>query len=398
MSNQKRELQKKKKEQAIRRNNLKKSIRNIVIGVAALLLISCIGYIIYYNTVLITRPVSNYSEGLAEDGTIQNVDVKEYVKLCDYKAMEVAYADLVPAEGAIAAQIDNVLQMHKEYSSEAGQVVKMDDNIRIQYVGKIDGVPFEGGSTPEDGIEIVVGQAGYIDDFEEQLVGKKVGTDFDIEVTFPEGYQNPDVAGKDAVFSISLKGIYQVPAFDDAFVKKYLSDYAVTAEGYRQYLIDTAVEEALEKYVETYILNSCGVEQYPDAYVKQVMGIAKYDDVSSYEYMNEMYLSYFGSAMYRNFKEYVIDTKDVASELEYEAYLKIQAEKAVAERMIWQAIYEDAGLSITSEHISRALEEKGTDLALISEAEESYGKGYIYQLAMKEAVMEYLLGEIKVVK
>lgn len=398
MSNQKRELQKKKREKAIRKANLKKSVRNIIIGVVVLLLVSCIGYAIYYNTVLLTSPISNYSEGLADDGTIEGIAAKDYVELCDYKTMEVNYSDLAPTKEEIDNQIDNILQNHKEYSTEPGSVVEMLDTINLDYVGKIDGVAFEGGSTAEGGTEIVVGEAGFIDDFEEQLVGKTIGSSFDIEVTFPEDYQNADVAGKDAVFSITLNGIYVVPEFNDAFVKEYLSDYALTAEAYRQYLEDEGVKTALEEYVQTYISNSCNVTQYPEAYVDDVMGITKYDDVTAFESTNEMYYMYFGQNMYGSFREYVVATKEVKNELEYEAYLRIQAEKTVADHLIVQAIFEDAGLTVTSEHLDKVLADKGSSVEYIADMEEMYGKGYIYQLAMKEAVIEYLMDNIKIVK
>lgn len=398
MSSQKRELQKKKREKAIRKAKTKKSIRNIFIGVAVLLLVAFIGYAIYYNTILLTRPISNYSEGLADDGTIKDIVVKDYVELCDYNAMEVNYNDLAPAKEEIDNQIDNILQNHKEYSTESGQVVELLDTINLNYVGKIDGVAFEGGSTPEGGTEIVVGEAGFIDDFEEQLVGKTTGSSFDIEVTFPEDYQNAEVAGKDAVFSITLNGIYIVPEFNDAFVKEYLSDYALTADAYRQYLEEEGFRSALKEYVQTYIANSCAVLQYPEKYVEDVMGITKYDDVSEYESMNEMYYMYLGEKIYSSFKDYVIASKGVASELEYEAYLRLQAQKAVAERMTIQAIYEDAGLTVTSEHLNKVLADKGSSMEYMADMEAMYGKGYIYQLAMKEAVIEYLMDNIKVIK
>ena len=180
MSSKKRELQKKKREKAIRRAQMKKSVRNIAIGAAIVLVLGLIGYFIYYKTVLITAPIENYSEGLNEDGTIEGVVVQDYVKLGQYQDMKVDYSELGVDESIIESQIETVLNNNKEYSTEAGTVVQLYDEINLDYVGMIDGVAFEGGSTADGGTVITVGEAGYIDDFEEQLVGQKIGSEFDI--------------------------------------------------------------------------------------------------------------------------------------------------------------------------------------------------------------------------
>lgn len=394
MSSQKRELQKQKKAKAIRKANAKKSIRNILIGVGILLLVALIGYIIYYKTVLITQPIENYSEGLTAEGTIDGVTAKDYVTLCDYQSMEVAYSELAPTQDEIDSQINSVLETYKEYSTEAGIVVELYDTINLDYVGTIDGVAFDGGSTSEGGVEIVVGEAGYIDDFEDQLVGRKTGSSFDIEVTFPEDYGREDLNGKDAVFSITINGIYVLPEFDDAFVKENLSDTALTADAYREYLEEEGFESELESYIQTYIVENSKVTSYPEEYTEDIMGITKFEANQEYEYMNEYYYTYMGVYLYDSFADYV----GVKNELEYEAALRLEAEKKVAENLIIQAIYEDAGLTVTSEHLDAVLADMGTSSEMMSQMEEMYGKGYLYQLAMKEAVIEYLVDTINVVK
>ncbi len=389
MSSKKRELQKKKREKAIRKAQMKKSVRNIAIGAAIVLVLGLLGYFIYYKTVLITAPVENYSEGLNDDGTIEGVVVQDYVKLGQYQNIRVDYSKLGIVEGSIDTQIEGVLESNMDYSTEAGIVVELFDVINLDYVGTIDGVAFEGGSTADGGTVIKVGEAGYIDDFEEQLVGKKIGTEFDIEVTFPEEYGNAEVAGKDAVFSIRLNGIYIKPEFNDAFVKEHLSDYALTADAYRAYLEEKEENEALEQYVQTYITDYCLVQEYPEDYVKDVMGLTKFADQQEYDYMNQL----FGGA-YGTLAEY----KGAANELEYEAALRLRAQEIVAGHMSVQAIYEDAGLAITSEHMDAVMEDLGATADFKLQMEEMYGKGYINQLAMKEAVIDYLMENAEIVK
>lgn len=394
MSSQKREMQRIKREKAIRKAKAKKSIRNILIGLAVLFLVALIGYVIYYNTVLITRASDDYSKGLTDAGLIEDVTAKDYVTLCDYNAMEVVYSELAPTEEDINGQIESLLTSYKEYSTEPGLVVADGDTVNLDYAGTIDGVAFDGG-TSQGGYDLVIGSGSFIDDFEEQLIGHKVGSEFNIEVTFPDEYpNNPDLAGKDAVFAITLNGLYVKPEFTDDFVKENLSDVALTADAYRQYLEEEGFEAALEEYVESYIFENSEVSDYPDDYTAVIMGINKYKAVQDYETMNEYYRTYFGMDLYNSFEEYV----QVDNELEYEAQLRLQAEDDVKEILIIQAIYEDAGLTVTSEHVDAVLADMGMASEMLSQMEEMYGTGYVYQLAVKEAVIEYLTQTINVVK
>ena len=79
----------------------------------------------------------------------------------------------------------------------------------MDYVGSVDGIEFEGGSTQGQGTDLTLGSGTYIDGFEEAVEGHKVGESFDIHVTFPENYGNSDLAGKDAVFNITINGVYK---------------------------------------------------------------------------------------------------------------------------------------------------------------------------------------------
>lgn len=90
----------------------------------------------------------------------------------------------------------------------AGTVVNSGDKINLDYVGTVDGVEFDGGSTQGMGTDLVLGSGSYIDGFEDAIIGHEVGEEFDINVTFPEKY-SAELAGKDAVFHITINGIYK---------------------------------------------------------------------------------------------------------------------------------------------------------------------------------------------
>lgn len=90
-----------------------------------------------------------------------------------------------------------------------GTVVEDGDTVNIDYVGSIDGVEFDGGSTEGAGTDLTLGSGLYIDGFEDAIVGHTVGESFDIEVTFPEDYASTDLAGQDATFAITINGVYE---------------------------------------------------------------------------------------------------------------------------------------------------------------------------------------------
>ncbi|HCE77783.1 MAG TPA: trigger factor [Lachnospiraceae bacterium] len=97
----------------------------------------------------------------------------------------------------------------KKLDTTKGAVVQAGDTINLDYVGSVDGIEFEGGSTQGQGTDLTLGSGTYIDGFEEAVEGHKVGESFDIHVTFPENYGNSDLAGKDAVFNITINGVYK---------------------------------------------------------------------------------------------------------------------------------------------------------------------------------------------
>lgn len=95
------------------------------------------------------------------------------------------------------------------YSTDTSLTVKDGDTVNIDYVGKIDGTAFDGGSTNGQGTDLEIGSGSYIDDFEDQLVGAHPGDEVEVTVTFPDDYSAADLAGKEAVFDVTVNGIYE---------------------------------------------------------------------------------------------------------------------------------------------------------------------------------------------
>lgn len=94
-------------------------------------------------------------------------------------------------------------------SKDTSLTVKDGDTVNIDYVGSIDGVEFSGGNTQGMGADLTIGSGTYIDDFEEQLIGAHPGDTVNVYATFPENYGKDDLNGKEALFVVTVNGIYE---------------------------------------------------------------------------------------------------------------------------------------------------------------------------------------------
>ena len=110
---------------------------------------------------------------------------------------------------AESGSTDNSTDDSTSYSTDSSLTVEDGDTVNIDYVGSIDGVEFDGGNTQGNGTDLTIGSGRYIDDFEEQLIGAHPGDEVEVTVTFPDDYGNDELNGKEAVFNVTVNGIYQ---------------------------------------------------------------------------------------------------------------------------------------------------------------------------------------------
>lgn len=377
-SKAKREQRKKEVQQHKRRSKLEKIVGITVAACVAVVIIACIGVNVYYK-VTATVSSSDYSALLSDDGFIQDVDTNAYVSSFDYNSITVPLAVIEYTDESVDADIQSVLTNNREAVSDSSLAIADGDTVNIDYVGTIDGVAFEGGDTQGQGTDLTIGSGSYVDDFETQLIGAHPGDSLTVDVTFPVDYQTAELAGQDASFAVTVNSIYVLPEFTDEFVASTLSDYATTADGYREYLKTTHYAENLKEYLTTYIKDNASISSYPKDYLKQQKSIAKYNDEQTFAAINEMYYSYTGSYRYADFSEY-----NESSDREYEKTLLETARIQTATDLTYQYLFKELGLSISDADYTAKLTEMGTD------AETTYGKGYVMQQLMHDKVIAAL--------
>lgn len=151
------------------------------------------------------------------------VATKPEIKIGEYKGIEIEKIDSEVTEDEVMAEI---LKTQKENSRSIpveDRPAAMDDEVTINYEGFMDDVAFEGGKGENH--KLTLGSHSFIDTFEDQIVGKNIGDKFDVNVTFPEEYHAPELAGKPAVFKVELLGInaIELPELDDEFAEEVSS-------------------------------------------------------------------------------------------------------------------------------------------------------------------------------
>ena len=337
---------------------------------------------------------SGYSAQLNADGTIYNVTATASVELCDYKNITIPYADIAYTDEQMEKAIQTQLENNKKLSADNTLVAQDGDTVNIDYVGSIDGVEFEGGSTQGSGSDITIGSGSLIDNFEEQLIGHKKGDTFLVNVTFPEDYSNnPDLAGEAAVFEVVMNGIYVVPEFNDEFVANYLSDYASTAEGYRTYLRETNEESNLTTKVREYLVENSEVTAYPKDYLKQIKALKKYEDLAYYQNVNDYYAQILGGALYPTFTSYIGMT-----EAKYDRSLIATGQTIVKQHLVFQAIAEKEGIKADEATYLAYMLEQGETEETFNEELAYYGKGYLMQTHIGLQVLDFVKSNVTIQK
>ncbi len=148
------------------------------------------------------------------------VDVRPDVVAKDYTGLELEKDKVVFEESVVDQQLEQMVQSKVQLVVAESETARENDTVIIDFTGYIDGEAFENGAAEDYQLEL--GSNSFIPGFEEQIVGMKRGEEKDINVAFPEAYGAKNLAGKDAVFKVSLKEIKEkkVPALDDDFARE----------------------------------------------------------------------------------------------------------------------------------------------------------------------------------
>ena len=317
------------------------------------------------------------SQGITEAGLWEGVTALDYVTLPEnYNAIPAASADLAPTEEQLKAGLDSIVAQYEPAA--------LGDTVNIDYIGTVDGVEFVGGNTNGAGYDLTLGSGAFIDGFEEQLVGHKVGEQFAINVTFPKGYKDTtDAAGNtivmsetEAVFHITINGIRYGWELTDDWVKTHLADtgYDVsTVEHLKNYISDDLAKGNRESYAIYYLMtNSTFGETVPGPVLDYM--------TCKYLYALNQYADYYGEEL-----EDFLLARGFESIDEVLAYNEDSIVMAVQEQLVYQAVAEAMGLQLDA-----------NVAAQYSSYVESYGQPYVNQYALCRQVIDTVVSKMVV--
>ncbi|MBR6518782.1 MAG: FKBP-type peptidyl-prolyl cis-trans isomerase [Oscillospiraceae bacterium] len=319
------------------------------------------------------------SEHFDEDGFFKDITSADYVTLPDYKNTVIPKAHHIPGETTVQLEIEQMLSNHATRETLTEGVVEDGDTLNIGYVGTVDGVAFNGGSTGPDGTEVTIGVTQYIDDFLQQLIGHEVGENFDIEVTFPENYGNEQLNGKDAIFNITINSIIEtkIPELTDEFCAENFAEEYNTVEKFKAQLTEDLSKELINSYLYTNVFTEAEISEVPAVvsdFVKAYI-LSTYEmQAMSYGFTLDDYIAQVGFAGRDEFLGY------------FEADINLFCE----DYLIMTAIAEAEGIEATDADVKDYFDKflGGEDSSI---AEDLYGKSYLKFTALQSKVLDYLI-------
>ena len=180
------------------------------------------------------------------------VAVKPEVTLGQYKGVEVEKADASVSAEDVEAELKKVQEQNARLLTVEDRGVEDGDQTVIDFEGFVDGKGFEGGKAED--YPLTIGSHSFIDTFEEQLIGKKIGEECEVNVTFPTEYHAADLAGKPATFKVTVKEIKvkELPELNDEFASEVsefdtLDEYKKDVE---KKLVENATMEIPDKMID----------------------------------------------------------------------------------------------------------------------------------------------------
>ena len=206
---------------------------------------------------VVSRPEFDV-ETIDENGVVLTATyfVKPEVEIADYIGIPAERPVVKVTEEEVAEELKKVQMRNSRMIEVTDRAAQMDDITNIDFDGYVDGAAFDGGKA--EGHELKLGSGAFIPGFEEQIVGKNIGEEFDVVVTFPADYHAENLAGKEATFKCKLNSIKfnELPALDDEFAKdvsefdtldEYKADILAKLTEQHTKQADAQVDEALIK-------------------------------------------------------------------------------------------------------------------------------------------------------
>lgn len=310
---------------------------------------------------------------------LSEIKPEEYITLGEYKGIEVTLEEPEVTDDYLDGYIQYVLQNSPVSTPVTDRAAELGDTVNIDYEGKLDGVAFDGGTAA--GQDLTLGSGQFIDGFEDGVVGMEIGDTKDVEATFPDPYtNNPDLAGKTAVFTVTVNSIslQEVPELTDEYVAGLGMEEYSNVEEYKNYMYEVLMEQEQQSYeseksnlVIEAAATAAEMKEAPEGMTARMYNTL-YNNIS-------MYASMYGADV----GTYVANVYGGEAEA-YQDTLLAQAQMMAQRYIMMQAIADLENLSVSDEELEEQLAQEAEDYG--------YESAEAYKEAIDvEAYREYLM-------
>ncbi len=274
------------------------------------------------------------------------VALKPEIELGKYKGVTVEKEDTAVSEEEVSAEIEKERERNARTISVEDRPVKDGDMTVIDFEGSVDGQAFEGGKG--ESYPLTIGSGAFIPGFEEQMVGAKLEEEIEVNVTFPEDYHAEELAGKAAVFKVTVKEIKEkeLPELDDEFAAE-VSEFDTLAE-YKEDVLKKLTEKkeeeaknAKESKVIEAIVEDSNME-IPDAMVSttQKQMVDEFAQRIQMQGLSlEQYFQFTGLTPEKMMEQ-----------------VKPQAEARIKSRLVLEAVVKAENIQVTEEDFDKEIE------------------------------------------
>ena len=312
--------------------------------------------------------------------------LEDCIVLGDYKGLR-----LTKTVGQVTEEeVDSYIQSQAtaEEVTDENAAVQDGDTVNIDYVGKIDGREFDGGSA--QGSVLVIGSDTFIDGFEDGLIGMKKGETKDLNLTFPDDYGNTDVAGKAVVFTVTLNSISRAPEQDDAWVSSYTDGKYTSMDDYRAYMKeslqegnDEAADQQLNSDAWEQIEKTCTFLKLPKSYVEEGSEEFEKNVTSQAEQYNATLDDFI--------------TQNGLTAEEYKTRKEQYGRYTAESRLLLEALMKAEQLTDDSQEYKDALAETEKAWGMTEDAlKEQYGEDTLKQYVETQMVLDKVIGYAEV--
>lgn len=319
------------------------------------------------------------------------VTLKPEVQLGQYKGIEVEKIEYNVTDEDVQKELENMRNKNARLVAVEDRPVQKGDIVNINFTGYVEGQPFEGGSAENYVLEI--GSNTFIEGFEDQLIGARIGEEMEVKVKFPDDYHAENLAGKDAVFKVKVNEIKvkELPELDDEFAKE-VSEFETLEE------LKNDIREKLKRQAEYRAKN-----ELTDAVVKKVVDNAVVDipDVMIQHEIDNILGDYDLSLRYQgsNLESYL---QYLGMPMEqFRNSLKQEAANRVKSSLVIEKIAKVENIEVTQEEIDKELEEIAkTNNLDVQKLKESRDEEYIEHLKghiLVEKTIDFLVNNSKII-